>query len=147
MTDRRHTKNNAAKAAARQLQNRTGMGYRQALSATRSTEAPHTEVTLEQFIGPYIGRTSANVWELVEKLPAGAVLTVHQAASLAGWPEAFRQELVSELVASLRRKQLVIRLLVGDVELCRRAVSNYPDLDTAGIELRPVADSGEEYSP
>ncbi|MGJ6127444.1 hypothetical protein QN239_33225 [Mycolicibacterium sp. Y3] len=137
MTDRRHMKNNAEKAAARQLQNRTGMGYREALSATRSTEAPHAEVTLEQLIGPFIGQTSSNVWELVEKLPEGSILTVHHAASLAAeLRDAFRHELVAELVAGLRRKQLDIRLVIGGEALCRRAVSNYPDLETAGIKLQ-----------
>ncbi|AGB27032.1 hypothetical protein Mycsm_06930 (plasmid) [Mycobacterium sp. JS623] len=135
MTDRR---NNAAKAAARQLQSRTGMNYRQALSATtRPTAVADTEVTLEQLIGPYIGDTSSNVWGLIEKLPDGACLTITRAASLSGPHDHFRQELVDELVAALGRKHLLIHLLVGDAGLCRSAAINYPGLQTAGIELRP----------
>ncbi|MCV7256959.1 hypothetical protein H7J86_32770 [Mycobacterium hackensackense] len=131
-------RNNAAKAAAREMQSRTGMSYRQALSATtRSNTVADTEVTLEELIGPYIGHTSSRVWGLIEKLPEGSGLAITRAASLSGPHDHFRQELVDALVAALRRKHLLIHLLVGDTGLCRRAAINYPGLRTAGIELRP----------
>lgn len=140
MTDRRNAKNNAAKSAARQLQGRTGLSYREALSATQRIEVPHTTVTFQELIGLHVGHTSAKVCELVEKLPEGAVLTVIGASSLTAPRDTFRQELVNELIAAVRRKQLVVRLLVGDASLCRQVVVNYPGLAaTPGIEVGVVA--------
>lgn len=136
MTDHRPGKNNAAKAAARDVQRNTGVSYRQARELTHSAGAAAVETTLGSFLGGHIGGTADNVWRIVGELPAGATLTIAGADGLAIGPDAARRELVTALIGAAAHRQVAIRLRVTSPELASVVVAQYPELTSAaGVDL------------